>query len=68
MGRGMKREALVRELRKLARISGKAFEVVPDRGKGGHWRVHFGDRFTVIKSGELSPTYVRLIRKQLGVD
>ena len=64
----MKREALVRELRKLARLSGRAFESVPDRGKGGHGRVHFGDRFTIIKSGELTPTYVKLIKKQLGID
>ena len=64
----MKREALVRELRKLARESGMTFEVVPDRGKGGHWRIHFGNRFTIVKSGELTPTYVKLVRKQLGLD
>ena len=63
----MKREALLRELRKLARETGTDFEVFENQGKGSHYRVKFGDRFTTIKSGELTPTYVSLIRKQLGV-
>ncbi len=64
----MKREQLLRDLRKLAKETGKQFDVYEDRGKGSHYRVTFGDRFTTIKSGELTPGYVRLIRKQLGVD
>lgn len=64
----MKRDALIRDLRRLARVRGVPFRVVADRGKGGHCRVHFGERFTIIKSGELTPTYVKLIRKQLGID
>ncbi len=63
----MTREALIRELRKLARKRGIHFEVVEDRGKGSHYRVKFGDRSTTIKSGELRPGYVTLIKKQLGV-
>ncbi|WP_413711132.1 hypothetical protein [Rhizobium sp. Rhizsp82] len=46
----------------------RASSVYEDRGKGSNYRVTFGDRFTTIKSGELTPGYVRLIRKQLGVD
>jgi hypothetical protein len=64
----MKREALIRELRKLARQQGKRFEVVQDRGKGSHYQVYFGDRKTTIKSGELRPGYVRLIKVQLGIE
>lgn len=64
----MKREALIRELRKLANETGKFFEVTENRGKGSHYRVKLGDRRTTIKSGELTPNYVRLIKKQLGVD
>lgn len=64
----MKREALIRELRKLARETGKRFEVIERRGKGSHYRVYFGDRSTTIKSGELKPGYVKLIKVQLGVD
>ena len=64
----MKRDALLRELRALARTRGLVFEIVENRGKGSHYRVLFGERMTTIKSGELTPTYVRLIRKQLGIE
>jgi hypothetical protein len=61
------REALLRELRKLARAKGLEFEVFTNRGKGSHFRVRLGTRWTIIKSGELTPTYVRLVKSQLGV-
>ena len=64
----MTREALLRELRKLARKQGKRFEVIEDRGKGSHYRVKLGDRATTIKSGELRPGYVALIKRQLGIE
>lgn len=64
----MKREQLLQELRKLARDLKVEFEVVEDRGKGSHYRVKFDGRRTTIKSGELTPAYVRLIRKQLGIE
>lgn len=64
----MNREALIRELRKLARMQGKVFEVFTERGKGSHYRVRFGDRITTIQSGELSALHVRTIRKQLGIE
>lgn len=64
----MKREALLRELRKLAKRQGKDFEVFTDRGKGSHYRVRFDDRITTIQSGELSALHVRTIRKQLGIE
>ncbi|MGB3415755.1 MAG: type II toxin-antitoxin system HicA family toxin [Mesorhizobium sp.] len=64
----MTREALIRELRKLARKQGMSFEVVKDRGKGSHYQVYLGSRTTTIKSGELRPGYVKLIKEQLGVE
>lgn len=64
----MKRDALIRELRKLARDKGMAFEVFTNKGKGSHYRVRFGDRFTTIQSGELTPFHVRRIKDQLGVE
>ena len=66
--RRMTREALIRELRRLARKEDVRFDVVPGRGKGSHYQVYFGDRTTTIKSGELKPGYVKLIRKQLGIE
>lgn len=64
----MKRDALIRELRQIARKNGVELRVVESRGKGSHYQVYYGDRSTTVKSGELRPGYVSLIRKQLGVD
>lgn len=64
----MNREQLLRELRKLAKETGVEFEVTTDRGKGSHYRVKFNGRRTTVKSGELTPLYVRLIKKQLGIE
>lgn len=64
----MKRDALIRELRQIARKNGVEFRVVESRGKGSHYQVYYGDRTTTIKSGEMRPGYVSLIRKQLGID
>lgn len=63
----MKREALIR-VRVLARKGGQEFEVFTNKGKGSHYRVRFGSRFTTIQSGELSNQMVRAIKKQLGID
>ncbi len=63
----MKREALIRELRKEARKRKMAFKVYENEGKGSHYRVLFGTRVTTIKPGELRPGYVNMIRKQLGI-
>lgn len=62
------RESLIRELRRLARNQGVRFDVVPGRGKGSHYQVYFGNRTATVKSGELRPGYVKLIRRQLGID
>jgi hypothetical protein len=64
----MKREALIRELRKFARKQGLQFEVLIDRGKGSHYRVRLGDHMTTIQSGELSALHVRTIRRQLSIE
>lgn len=64
----MKREALIRSLRKEAKAMGVDFGVIPGRGKGSHYVIRFGERETLIKSGELTPVYVKVIRKQLGLD
>lgn len=64
----MTREALIRELRALARKRNVAFELFTDKGKGSHYRVLFGDRMTTIQSGELTKLRVRTIKKQLGIE
>ncbi|PRD45931.1 hypothetical protein C5748_02000 [Phyllobacterium phragmitis] len=64
----MKREQLLRQLRKLARKEGKFFEIIANRGKGSHIRVTLGDKTTTIKDGELTRTYVSIVLRQLGIE
>lgn len=63
----MKREQLLRELRKIAKANGWEFEIFEDNGKGSHYRVKLNGKMTTIKSGEMTPLYVNLIKKQLGI-
>jgi hypothetical protein len=63
----MKREQLLRQLSKDARAIGRALVVDMARGKGGHCVVRCGDRFSVVKSGEITPMMEKVIRKQLGL-
>jgi hypothetical protein len=64
----MKREQFLRELRKIAKNRQLDLEIFEDKGKGSHYRVKLNGKMTTIKSGELTPTYVRLLRKQPGID
>lgn len=63
----MKREQLIRLLSKEARAARGELLVDMARGKGGHCVVRFGERFSVIKSGEITPLMEKVIRKQLGL-
>lgn len=64
----MKRDDLIRELRRLARKRGLPFELIKDRGKGSHYIVRIGDQISTVQSGELDPYHVKRILKQLKVD
>jgi hypothetical protein len=55
-------------VRKLARARNVELEISKGSGKGSHYKVIFGGRATTLKSGEMTPGYVRLVKKQLGVD
>lgn len=63
----MKRDQLLRQLSKDAKAQGMALDVNMARGKGGHCVVRCGGRFSVVKSGEISPAMEKIIRKQLGL-
>lgn len=63
----MKREQLIRLLSKDAKALGVLLLVDMARGKGGHCVVHCGGKFSVIKSGEITPLMEKIIRKQLGL-
>ena len=64
----MKRDALIRDLRRLARKRSLPFDVDAGAGKGSHYRVRIGGAVTTIQSGELSPFHVERICKQLQVN
>ena len=64
----MKRDALVRSLRRYATKQNLAFELDKAGGKGSHYRLRVGDAVTTVQGGELSPLLVNRICKQLGVD
>jgi hypothetical protein len=63
----MKREQLIRQLTRDARAAGGELVVDMARGKGGHCVVRFRERFSIIKSGEITPLMEKIIRKQLGL-
>ncbi len=64
----MKREKFLQLLRKEAGQQKKEFRVDKAAGKGSHYRVHIGNRASTVKSGELKPGYMKLVRRQLGLE
>ena len=64
----MRRDALIRALRKYARRQGLTLEVDEGSGKGSHYRARLGAEVTTIQSGELDPFHVNRICKQLKVN
>jgi mRNA interferase HicA len=65
----MKGAELVRRLRKLGRDQGIAVEFVPQRGKGSHGTLYFGNRMTVVRDlkDELKTGTLHAMLKQLGL-
>ncbi len=63
----MKWEQLLRLLAKDAKAVGLLLEVDMARGKGGHCVIRVAERFSVVKSGEITPLMEKVIRKQLGL-
>ncbi|WP_276119900.1 hypothetical protein [Pararhizobium qamdonense] len=64
----MKREQFLRDLRKLAKTRQIELEIFEDKGKGSHYRIKCGGKISTVKSGDLTPMYMRLVRKQLGLE
>jgi hypothetical protein len=68
----VKRDRFISQLREACVAAGLALTVDKKLGKGSHYRVEVrdGDRLvakTTLKSGELSPGYMALVRRQLGL-
>jgi hypothetical protein len=64
----MKRERFLQLLRKEAREQKKEFRVDKVAGKGSHYRVYLGSKFSTVQSGDLTPLMMRTIRRQLGLE
>ncbi|MBB4265495.1 hypothetical protein GGD89_001114 [Roseospira visakhapatnamensis] len=60
------RDQFLRALRRECRKAGYVLLLDTKKGKGSHIEVSVGSRSTYVKDGELSPDYMRLVRKQLG--
>jgi len=65
----LKGSELVRKVHKVARTRGVFAQFVPERGKGSHGTLHFGDRRTTVPNlkRELKSGTCQAILKQLGL-
>jgi hypothetical protein len=63
----MTRGQFLRRLRKYCRQLGLSVSVEESRGKGSHVTVEVADRRTIVKGGRLSPIYIKLVLRQLGL-
>ena len=65
----MKGSELVRRLRRLGRQQGVTVEFVPQRGKGSHGTLYFGERFAIVRDlkDELKTGTLHAVLKQLGL-
>ena len=63
----MNRDQLIRALRGLARKRGIRFALDTRKGKGSHYRVEFGTRWTTIQH-DLNPGRIQRILRQLDID
>ena len=63
----MTQDGLIRALRKYARKRELFFDVDTNKGKGSHYVVTLGQRFTTVQN-HLNPGRIERVLKQLGVD
>jgi mRNA interferase HicA len=59
----------IRRIRKLGRQRGITVEFVPERGKGSHGTLYFGERLTVVRNpkDELKTGTLHTMLAQLGL-
>lgn len=63
----MRRSRVIGRLRRYCRKTNRSMAVDFTMGKGSHARISIDGTTTTIKQGELSPAYVALLLKQLGI-
>jgi mRNA interferase HicA len=65
----MKGSEFIRKIRKLGRKRNVDVAFIPERGKGSHGTLYYGERLTVVKhtSDELRTGTLKAMLKQLGL-
>ncbi len=63
----MNRNQLIQRLRKYARKNKLHFEVDTKKGKGSHYTVTVGEKWTMVQS-DLTPGRIERLLKQLELD
>ena len=58
----------LRRARRFARKTGREFRFDPAHGKGSHGRVYIGSRFAIVQRGEMSPSVLAAVLRQLGIN
>lgn len=63
----MKRSQFIGKVRRHGRKTGTEVRWLPSKGKGSHGKLWYGENFTTVMSGELTPQHVATMCGQLGV-
>ena len=63
----MNRDQLIRAIRKLANKRNIHFELDSKKGKGSHYRVEYGAKWTTVQH-DLNPGRIQRILRQLDID
>jgi mRNA interferase HicA len=65
----MKGNEFIRKVRKLGRQRGVRVAVVPERGKGSHGTLYYGDKLTIVRNpkDELKTGTLHAMLAQLGL-
>ena len=60
-------DQFIRRARKWAKANGLTERVDSSRGKGGHVTQWIGERFTIVKTGEIKTGLLHAMLKQLAI-
>jgi len=63
----VKREQFLSALRRYCRKNRIEMRIDTVAGKGSHIKLYVRDRATILKDGELTPIYLSIVLKQLGL-
>lgn len=62
----MNDKQFIKAVRKLGKATGVPV-LLENKGKGGHRRLHYGDAFTTVQTGEIPNGTLHAMCKQIGI-